>query len=150
MNFAGYDVVCPGNHEFDFGAEKYAQAAQKADFSIVCANIATSNDLLAKIIQPYVFNINLVGTHGTIKNNRLFSKKKLPGQTSWAEIPTVLPDSGDVTHHPFSHEVEHLLGCIETDTESHCSVADAYITHEVCLAADISGKEGKPVTLPLK
>ncbi len=101
-------------------------------------------------IQPYVFNINLVGTHGTIKNNLLFSKQKLAGQTSWAEIPTVLPDSGDVTHHPFSHEVDHLLGCIETDTESHCSVADAYITHEVCLAADLSGKEGKPVTLPLK
>jgi len=100
--------------------------------------------------QPYVFNINLVGTLGTIKNNLLFSKKKFPGQTGWAQIPTVLPDSGDVTHHPFSHEVAHLLACIETNKESHCNVADAYRTHEVCFAADLSAKEGKPVTLPLK
>lgn len=100
--------------------------------------------------QPYVFNINLVGTHGTIKNNLLYSKTKFAGQTGWAEIPTVLPDSGDVTHHPFSFEVDHFVECIETNTESHCNVADAYVTQEVCLAADLSGKEGKPVALPLK
>ncbi|MBI2433269.1 MAG: Gfo/Idh/MocA family oxidoreductase [Candidatus Hydrogenedentes bacterium] len=49
-------------------------------------------------IQPYVFNINLVGTHGTIRNNRIYSKKKFPGQSTWVDVPTVLPDSGDVTH----------------------------------------------------
>jgi predicted dehydrogenase len=99
--------------------------------------------------QPYVFNINLVGTHGSIRNNRLYSKKKLPGQTSWTEIPTILPDSGDASHHPFTHEAAHLLDCIEHDRESHTSVAEAYRTHEVCFAADLSGKEGRPVTLPL-
>ncbi|MCP4644678.1 MAG: Gfo/Idh/MocA family oxidoreductase [bacterium] len=100
-------------------------------------------------IQPYVFNINLVGTHGTIKNNQLYSKTKFPGQSSWVDIPTILPDSGDVTHHPFTLEVEHLVDCIQNDTESHCSVADSYKTHEVCFAADMSGKEGGAVKLPL-
>ncbi len=100
--------------------------------------------------QPYVFNINLVGTLGTIKNNLVYSKQKFPGQTGWATIPTVLPDSGDVTHHPFSHEVAHLLDCIAANRESHCNAADAFISHEVCLAADRSGLEGKPVKLPLK
>ena len=100
-------------------------------------------------IQPYVFNINLVGTHGTIKNNLLYSKKKLPGQNGWAEIPTILPDSGDVSHHPFLQEATHLVECIEHDRESHVNVADAYITHEICFAADLSAQEGRPVKLPL-
>lgn len=100
-------------------------------------------------IQPYVFNINLVGTHGTIKNNLLYSKKKYPGQTSWVEIPTILPDSGDVTHHPFTLEAAHFVDCILNDEESHVSVADAYTTHEICFAADLSGQEGRPVKLPL-
>ncbi len=100
-------------------------------------------------IQPYVFNINLVGTQGTIRNNQLYSKPKFPGQTGWAQIPTILPDSGDVTHHPFQIELHHLVDCIASGKESHCSVADAYKTHEVCFAADLSGKEGRPVRLPL-
>lgn len=101
-------------------------------------------------IQPYVFGINLVGTHGTIKNNLIFSKTKFPGQTKWAEVPTIMPDSGDVTHHPFTHEVAHLIECIQTNTESHTNVADAFKSHELCYAADLSGKEGRPVALPLK
>jgi len=100
-------------------------------------------------VQPYVFSINLVGTHGAIRNNRLYSKTKFPGQTSWAEIPTILPDSGDVTHHPFKFEAAHLIDCITSGKESHASIADAYKTHEVCFAADRSGIEGRPVKLPL-
>ncbi|MBN2309573.1 MAG: Gfo/Idh/MocA family oxidoreductase [Candidatus Hydrogenedentes bacterium] len=100
-------------------------------------------------VQPYVFNINLVGTHGTIKNNRLYSKKKFPGQTGWVEIPTVLPDSGEVSHRPFQLEVAHLVDCILHDKDSHCDVADSYRTHEVCFAADQSAERGAPVQLPL-
>lgn len=100
-------------------------------------------------IQPYVFNINLVGTGGTIKNNLFYSKSKYPGQTSWAEVPTILPDSGDVTHHPFTLEAAHLVDCILNNTESHANVADSFTTHEVCFAADLSAKEGRPVKLPL-
>lgn len=100
-------------------------------------------------IQPYVFNINLVGTEGTIRNNQIHSRTSFPGQTSWVDVPTILPDSGDVTHHPFQGEVDHLVDCIRDDVESHVNVADAYKTHEIVLAADRSGQEGKPVALPL-
>jgi len=99
--------------------------------------------------QPYVFNINLVGEHGTIRNNQVFSMAKYPGQTGWATVPTILPDSGDVTHHPFTGEVAHLVECIQSGRESHANAADAFLTHEVCFAADLSGQIGKAVTLPM-
>lgn len=100
-------------------------------------------------LQPYVFNINLVGTTGTIKNNMVYSKSKYPGQTSWVTIPTVLPDSGDVAHHPFTFEVANLVESIENNTESRVNVAEAFKTHEVIYAADLSAKENRPVKLPL-
>lgn len=100
-------------------------------------------------IQPYVFHINLLGTHGTIRNNKIWSKKKYPGQSTWVEVPTILPDSGDVSHHPFVGEIAHLVECIHTNQESFVSVADAFKTHEICYAADLSGETGKPVPLPL-
>ena len=100
-------------------------------------------------IQPYVFNINLIGTEGTIRNNQIFSKRSFPGQTTWVDVPTIPPDSGDVSHHPFQREIDHLAECILNDVESHVNAVDAYKTHEIVLAADRSGREGTPVRLPL-
>ena len=98
--------------------------------------------------MPYVFNVELFGDKGTIRNSDIFSTN-WPGQRGWATIPTVEPDSGDVSHHPFQQEVNHFIECIERDVESHASVADAVKTHELCLAADLSAAENRPVSLPL-
>ncbi len=98
--------------------------------------------------MPYVFNIELLGEEGTIRNNQVFSRK-WRGQKGWCSIPTILPDSGDVTHHPFAGEIDHFVDCIRLGKESHANVADAVKTHEICLASEISAATRKPVTLPL-
>lgn len=99
---------------------------------------------------PYAFNIDLVGTEGSLRDNRIWSKPLLPGQTGWTTMQTILPDSGAVEHHPFDAEVNHLVDCILQGKESHCNIADAYHTHEVCIAIDRSlALGGKPVRLPL-
>ena len=99
-------------------------------------------------VQPYIFNVELFGDQGTIRNNQVFSKR-WTGQKGWAAIPTTLPDSGDVTHHPFKDEVRHFVDCILNDQESHANLEDAALTHEICFASDISVREKRPVTLPL-
>ena len=99
--------------------------------------------------MPYSFNIDLIGTEGALRDNRLWSKSLLPGQTDWSTLPTVLPDSGEVEHHPFDAEINHFVDCIQSETESHCSVADAYKTHELCLAIDKSiAEQGVVISLP--
>ena len=101
--------------------------------------------------MPYQFNIDLVGTEGTIRDNRLWSKKLLPGQKGWTTMQTLMPDSGDVHHHPFDAQIDHFVDCIRQGRESHCNIADAYLTHELCLAIDRSiDCGGKPVGLPLE
>jgi predicted dehydrogenase len=97
---------------------------------------------------PYVFNLEVVGNKGAIRNNTLFSHK-LPGQTGFAAYPTVVPDSAAVATHPFQGEIDHFIQCIQDDVESHVNVDDAYRTHEICLAADISAADGRSVKLPL-
>lgn len=100
--------------------------------------------------MPYVFNILLLGDKGSIRNNQLYSPEKFPGQTDWATVPTILPDSGDVAHHPFKAEFEHFIQCLRTGKPSICTIEDAAITHEICFAADMSAEQnGKPVKLPL-
>lgn len=101
--------------------------------------------------MPYQFNIDLVGTEGTLRDNRIWSTRLFPGQTGWTTMQTILPDSGAVEHHPFDAEINHLVDCILNNRESHCNIADAYRTHEVCMAIDRSIAEGgRPVKLPLQ
>jgi predicted dehydrogenase len=100
--------------------------------------------------MPYVFNIDLFGDAGAIRGNRFFSRK-YPGATGFVEIPTVMPDSGDVAHHPFPQEIDHFVECIRGGVESHVSLHDAVNTHEACFAADSSAaNNGVPITLPLQ
>jgi len=110
----------------------------------VMGKVATSIEYMA----PYKFNISLLGNRGVIRDNRLFTKR-WPGQTDWAVIPTVLPDSPSVTHHPFIPQIRHFVECILEGRESHCNVADAVKTHEICLAGEMSKEQGKPIRLPL-
>ncbi len=98
---------------------------------------------------PYAFNVDLLGTDGALRDSRVWSKRLFPGQKAWTIVPTITPDSGDVEHHPFDGEVNHLIDCILTGRESHCNVADAFHTHEVCLAIDRALETGGPVKLPL-
>lgn len=97
--------------------------------------------------SPYAFNIDLLGDRGTIRDNRIYAREFFAGQTGWVEVPTIRPDSGDVTHHPFVGEIDHFIDCIVTDRESHVNLEDAARTHEVCYALDRAASEGRAVRL---
>jgi predicted dehydrogenase len=97
-------------------------------------------------MMPYAFPVLILGDQGAIRNDQVYSKR-WPGQRGWATIPTILPDTADVTHHPFSGQMDHFVDCILQDRESHCNVADAVKTHEICIAAETSVREGRPVRL---
>ncbi|MGH9327586.1 MAG: Gfo/Idh/MocA family protein [Terriglobia bacterium] len=99
-------------------------------------------------VMPYVFNVKLLGDGGTIRNNQVFSKR-WTGQTGWATIPTLMPDSGDVTHHPFREEIDDFVDCVLSGRESQTNLDDAAQTHEICFASEISARENRPVRLPL-
>jgi predicted dehydrogenase len=148
--FAGEEIVevaAFGNnlkHNFEFDANLVAMLKFQS-------GAIGKTSALFDAEMPYQFNIDLVGTEGTLRDNRLWSKRLLPGQTSWTKMETILPDSGAVEHHPFDAEMNHLVDCILNQRESHCNIADAYKTHEVCLAIDRSiAAGGRPVKLPLE
>ncbi len=54
MNAIGYDVLAPGNHEFDQGIDTMVNALKKAKFAVLIANAKTTDEGLKNIIKPYV------------------------------------------------------------------------------------------------
>lgn len=99
---------------------------------------------------PYIYNLELFGSKGTVLNNRVWAKDSFPGQQGWITIPTTTPDSGDVSHHPFPEEVAHFVDCILSKKRTIVDLDDAIKTFEIIEAADRSaGSGGSAVKLPL-
>ncbi|MDT8302610.1 MAG: Gfo/Idh/MocA family oxidoreductase [Sedimentisphaerales bacterium] len=97
--------------------------------------------------MPYRFNIGIYGTEGSLRNDKLYAPKLFPGQNNFMKIPCFLPDSADVTHHPFEDEVSHFIDCIIEDKKPYPDLEDAAQTHAICFAADLSAQSGKPVVV---
>lgn len=109
------------------------------------AHIAASQELH----MPYQFPIELMGSRGALREGRLWSDA-LAGQTDWVSIPTVMPDSGQVSHHPFRAEIANFVDGILDGSPLQSSIEDAAKTHEIVFAMDASAAEGgKVITLPL-
>jgi predicted dehydrogenase len=97
-------------------------------------------------MQPYTFNLNMLGSHGSIKNDRFFSKK-IEGMEGWARLDVQLIDSGDVSNHPYVQQFAHFAECLDAKKDPHNNLENAVETHRVIFAADRSAEEGRPVDL---
>jgi predicted dehydrogenase len=122
--------------------------------------------------MPYAFGIEVMGDRATIRDTYVLWKdvelsidelragNPIPGVTLTPaifgtaspaiRIETVMPDSADVSHHPFQAEIDDFVDAILSGRETTLNVFDAQKTMEVCLAADQSAtRGGVPVALPL-
>ncbi len=97
---------------------------------------------ILELVGPYQFNVTVMGSEGTAQGNRVFSRVLAPEQTDYFEIPCITPNSGDVAHHPFQQEIDHLVECIRAGSDCVPNIADGIRTSRVCLAADRSAANG--------
>ena len=51
MNQMGYSVAIPGNHEFDYGMDRFLELAEKAEFDYISCNFNHSGEL---VFKPFV------------------------------------------------------------------------------------------------
>jgi hypothetical protein len=131
-------------------------------------HVTSSTDFM----MPYAFGVELMGDRATLRQDllqwldtpieleRLAKANPLPdvhlaAATDPSGRPAIrivcaMPDSADVTHHPFQAEIDELVACVLEGRETAINVFDAQKTMEVCLAADRSAElGGQPVALPL-
>jgi UDP-N-acetyl-2-amino-2-deoxyglucuronate dehydrogenase len=100
-------------------------------------------------LQPYYFHTHLVGSEGSLLDNR-FHSNRLAGlnKHQWSELRMTLLDSGDVTDHPYKTQFAAFFDALENGKAMPLtSLDDAVKTHEVIFAADKSAATGKPVKL---
>jgi len=100
-------------------------------------------------LQPYYFHTHLVGSEGSLLDNR-FHSMKLNGlnRHKWSELSMKLLDSGDVSDHPYQTQFDAFFEALRAGREMPLtSLDDAVQTHEIMFAADRSAAEGRTVKL---
>lgn len=96
---------------------------------------------------PYQFNIDLLGSAGAIRDNRIYSKTLFPEQTDFVTLPCATPNSGSVSHHPFQQEIDNLVDYLLHDKPVLSDVLDACRSMEIALAIEKSADSGQPVKI---
>ena len=122
--------------------------------------------------MPYTFGVEVMGSKASVRDTFVLWKDEplsidalreanpIPGVSlhpatygtagEGFRIDAVMPDTPDVSHHPFQAEIDDFVDAILAGRETMLNVFDAQKTMEVCLAADQSAAaNGTPVALPL-
>jgi predicted dehydrogenase len=94
-------------------------------------------------LQPYYFHFHLVGSEGSLLDNKYYSTK-VPGldKNHWTELPMKMLDSGDVSDHPYQAQFEAFFSAVEAGEEMPLTnISEALKTHELIFAADKAAEE---------
>jgi predicted dehydrogenase len=99
--------------------------------------------------QPYYFHAHLVGSEGSILDNK-FHSQKLAGlnKHAWSQLSMKMLDSGDVSDHPYTTQFQAFFDALDAGKDMPLtSFADGFSTHRVIAAADRSAAEGRAVKI---
>jgi len=99
-------------------------------------------------LQPYYFHTHLVGSQGSLLDNKFHSMKLQTNKNAWSTLAMKMIDSGDVSDHPYQAQFEAFFNALDKGKEmALTSLSDAARSHEVIFAADRSAELGRPVKL---
>jgi predicted dehydrogenase len=99
-------------------------------------------------LQPYYFHTHLVGSEGSLLDDKFHSAKLGTDKSRWSALATPLVDSGDVKDHPYQPQFQAFVDAIRARRKMPLTdLETALETHRVIFAADLSARRGEPVRL---
>jgi predicted dehydrogenase len=97
-------------------------------------------------LQPYYFHTHLVGSEGSLLDNKFHSMKLHTNKAAWSSLAMKMLDSGDVSDHPYQSQFQAFFDALDAGKEMPLtSLGEAMKSHQVIFAADKSAATGRPV-----
>jgi UDP-N-acetylglucosamine 3-dehydrogenase len=163
--FAGGAMITGGSHAADIARYLGGEVEEVSAYSLkkrddfdydttFVAAVRFSGGKVGKISAsldglafPYQFNIDLLGTLGAARDNRIYTKELLDNQSDWMTMACDTPNSGSVAHHPFQAEIDNFVAAIRRDTPVLCPLEEACRSMDVVFAINESARTGRPVSV---
>lgn len=126
---------------------------QKYEYKTTTASLLKfSNGAVGKVasvidcIQPYYLHTHLVGSEGSLLDNKVYSSSFGLRDKKWTELPMAMADSGDVADHPYQAQFQAFFDATDKGEDmARTSIGEALETFRVVFACDRSAEEGRPV-----
>ena len=98
--------------------------------------------------QPYYFHTHLIGSKGSLLDNKFYSTDLGTNKAQWNTLALKLLDSGDVADHPYQTQFEAFFQAVDKGREMPLTNLElAARSHEVIFAADRAAATGRAVQL---
>ena len=99
--------------------------------------------------QPYYFRTHLIGSHGSVLDDKFHSTKLQTNKAQWSKLSLKMLDSGDVSDHPYQEQFQAFFDALDKGQDMPLtSLRESLRTFEVIFAADQSAANGgQPVKL---
>jgi UDP-N-acetyl-2-amino-2-deoxyglucuronate dehydrogenase len=103
-------------------------------------------------LQPYYFHTHLVGSQGSLLDDRFHSATLQTDKHHWSRLAMKLLDSGDVGDHPYQSQFQAFFDALDAGRPMPLtSFREAARTFDVIFAADESAaRGGQPVAVPVR
>jgi len=100
-------------------------------------------------LQPYYFHTHLVGSEGSLLDDRFHSMKLKADKAQWSKLSMKMLDSGDVSDHPYQAQFQAFFDALDQGTDMPLtSFSEAKKSFDVIFAADQSAAQGGvPISL---
>jgi len=99
-------------------------------------------------LQPYYFHTHLVGSKGSLLDNKFHSSDLKTEKDTWSTLSFKPLDSGDVSDHPYQTQFQAFFNALQAGQEMPLTNLElAARTHEIIFAADRSAASGRPVKI---
>jgi predicted dehydrogenase len=97
-------------------------------------------------LQPYYFHTHLVGSEGSLLDDKIHSTKLGTDKSRWSSLATHLVDSGDVKDHPYQPQFQAFVDAVRANRKMPLTDFETALeTHRVIFAADLSARKRQPV-----
>jgi predicted dehydrogenase len=94
-------------------------------------------------LQPYYFHTHLVGSHGSLLDDKFHSNKLHTDKKGWSKLSMKMLDSGDVSDHPYTNQFQAFFDALDENKDMPLtSLRESLKSFEVIFAADKSAEEG--------
>jgi predicted dehydrogenase len=94
-------------------------------------------------LQPYYLHTHLVGSEGSVLDDRFHSSKLEADKSQWSRLSMKLCDSGDVSDHPYQAQFQAFFDALDAGQDMPLtSLPAAARTFDVIFAADESAARG--------
>lgn len=97
-------------------------------------------------LQPYYLHAHLIGSEGSILDDKIYSTKFGLRDKEWTSLPMAMADSGDVADHPYQDQFQDFFNAMDKGEDATLtSMKSAYESFRVLFACDKSAEEGRSV-----